>query len=56
MPSSSQEARSPGSSSSPDDQPRIKDVDLQALAEELYKLLQKELRLERERRGLHRVW
>ncbi len=31
-------------------------IDLQALAEEIYKLLQKELRLERERRGWRHIW
>ena len=34
----------------------IDEVDLQALAEEIYALLKKELRLERERRGWHEMW
>ncbi len=34
----------------------VEDVDLQALAEEVYALLKQELRLERERRGWCRVW
>jgi hypothetical protein len=32
------------------------DIDLQALAEEVYALLRRELRLERERQGRHRDW
>jgi len=62
MPTSSEDTHSSGSSSSSGDrgvvsrQPRTNDVDLQALAEELYKLLQKEMCLERERRGWRRVW
>lgn len=32
------------------------EIDLEALAEELYALLREELRLERERRGWREVW
>jgi hypothetical protein len=32
------------------------DIDLEALAEEVYALLREELRLERERRGWREVW
>ena len=34
----------------------IEDIDLQALAERVVALLKRELRLENERRGWHRVW
>ena len=34
----------------------IEDVDLQALAAEVYALLKQELRLERERQGWRQVW
>jgi hypothetical protein len=34
----------------------IEDIDLQALAEEVYALLKQELWLERERRGWHQIW
>ncbi len=34
----------------------VEDIDLEALAEELYALLREELRLERERRGWREVW
>jgi hypothetical protein len=34
----------------------IDDIDLQALAEEVYELLRRELRLERERQGWREVW
>lgn len=34
----------------------VEDIDLRALAEEVYALLEKELRLERERRGWRQVW
>ncbi len=34
----------------------IEDVDLRALAEEVYALLKQELRLERERHGWRRIW
>jgi hypothetical protein len=33
-----------------------KDIDLQALAEEVYALLRRELWIERERRGWRKVW
>ncbi|MGD8625757.1 MAG: hypothetical protein PVF47_02760 [Anaerolineae bacterium] len=36
--------------------PAIAEIDLQALAEAVYALLRQELRLERERRGWHKVW
>lgn len=39
-----------------DDSIDIEDLDLQALAEEVVKLLRRELQLENERRGWHRVW
>jgi hypothetical protein len=39
-----------------DDAIDIEDIDLQALAEEVVALLKRELRLEDERRGWHRVW
>ena len=32
------------------------DIDLQALAQEVYALLRREVRLERERQGRHRDW
>lgn len=34
----------------------IEALDLEALAEEVVKLLKQELRVENERRGWHRVW
>ena len=34
----------------------MEDIDLQALAEEVYALLRRELRLERERQGRHQDW
>jgi hypothetical protein len=37
-------------------QMNIEDIDLRALAEEVYVLLRQELRLERERRGWRRDW
>ena len=39
-----------------DDSIDIEDLDLQALAEEVVKLLKRELQLENERRGWRRVW
>ena len=34
----------------------VEDIDLRALAEEVYALLKEELRLERERQGWRQVW
>jgi hypothetical protein len=34
----------------------VEDLDLQALAEQVYALLKQELRLERERQGGERIW
>jgi hypothetical protein len=34
----------------------LEDLDLQALAEQVYDLLKRELRLERERQGSRRIW
>lgn len=34
----------------------VEDIDLRALAEEVYALIEEELRLERERRGWRQVW
>ena len=35
---------------------KVDDLDLDALAKEVIKLLKQELRIENERRGWHRVW
>ena len=46
----------PGGFNEDDFEDIIDEIDLYALAEELYALLRKELRLERERQGWHSLW
>jgi hypothetical protein len=47
---------SAGKPSAPQEKPEDQQIDLQALADKVYKLLQRELAVERERLGWKRRW
>lgn len=59
MPTTDQNSDSPQAQQLAEDEEvvvKVDDLDLDALAEEVVKLLKQELRVENERRGWHRVW